>query len=63
MKGRWRSGTYIVNGSIVGTVQRGAGGDWFAFVCLDDWEDINLRSHATETLAKQAVEEWVESYG
>ncbi len=54
------AGTYVLDGSVVGTVQEGASGDWFAYGCLSDWEDTPLRSWPTEDKAKKAVEDWVE---
>lgn len=58
-KGRWMNGTFVLDGSVVGTVQQGASGSWFAYGCLSDWEDTPLRSFPTEGKAKKAVESWV----
>ena len=63
MRGRWSHGTYVLDNSVVGTVVRGASGAWFARGCLDDWEDVNLRSYPTEEEARQAVEQWVKEHG
>jgi hypothetical protein len=57
--GRWTAGTLVLEGSVVGTVSEGASGDWFAYGCLNDWEDIKLGSHETEDEAREAVEAWV----
>jgi hypothetical protein len=56
------NGTFVLGGSVVGTVSQGASGDWFAYGCLDDWEDVNLRSHSSEAEAREAVEAWVEEH-
>ena len=63
MRGRWSNGTYVLDNSVVGTVMQGASGDWFAHGCLDDWEDVNLRSYSTEEEAQEAVEQWVKEHG
>ena len=59
-RGRWLSGTLVVGGSVVGSISQGASGDWFAYGCLNDWEDTPLRSFPDEARAKRAVEDWVE---
>jgi hypothetical protein len=59
---RWRAGIFILGSSAVGSVMRGASGDWFAYGWMDDYEDTPLGPHTTEDEAKRAVEEWVESF-
>ena len=53
------NGTFVVGGSVVGTIQQGASGNWFAYGCMNDWEDTPLSSFPTESKAKKAVENWV----
>jgi hypothetical protein len=57
---RWKAGTLVLDNTVVGTVDRGAGGDWFAYGCLNDWQDVKLGCHETEQKARRAVEGWVE---
>lgn len=60
---RWRHGMLTMNGTtIVGTVDQGAGGDWFAHGCAADWQDVTLGSFDDEAEAKAAVETWVQGY-
>lgn len=59
MRGRWRAGAFIVDGSVVGTAMKGAGGEWFAYGCMSDWEDTPLGSFGTEQEAHRRVEYWV----
>ncbi len=61
-KGRWLAGTFVLDGSVVGTVQEGGNDRWFAYGCLEDWEDVNLSSFQSEDEAKQAVEHWVDEH-
>jgi len=60
--GRWTNRTFVVGGSVVGTVSKGASGNWFAYGCALDWEDTPLHSFQTEDEAKKAVETWVEEH-
>ncbi len=60
MKGRWMNGTFVLDHSVVGTVLQGATGHWFAYGCLDDWEDTRLGAHDSEDDARKAVEDWVQ---
>jgi len=48
--------------TVVGTVQLGASGDWFAYGCMDDWEDTPLGSFENEKEAKDVVLEWAENH-
>ena len=56
------NGTFVLNGSVVGTVNKGASGDWFAYGCMSDWEDTHLGSFKSETNARARVEAWVEEH-
>lgn len=62
LKARWRDDLYISQGSVVGTVSQGASGDWFAYGCMDDWEDARLSSYEKKFDAKKAVEQWANAY-
>jgi len=55
---KWVNGTYVVNFSVVGTVERIWTGEWRAHGCIEDWRDQHLGHHATEEQAKTRVEEW-----
>lgn len=59
MTGRWVNGTFVRRFSVVGTVMKGASGDWFACGCLADWEDTHLGSFESESEARKRVEQWV----
>lgn len=60
MKGRWKGDLYVLDGSIVGTVQKMNSENWFAYGCMTDWEDTKIGIGSTREKAKQYVEEWVE---
>lgn len=55
---RWKADVLIWAGVVVGTVSLGASGSWFAYGCLDDWEDTRLGVYEHEADARQRVEEW-----
>jgi hypothetical protein len=61
---RWDANAYVVDGSVVGTVmedpfRRG----WWAYGCLEDWEDTKLGLHDEESQARKRVEQWVTAHG
>lgn len=57
---RWSNGTYIVDNTIVGTVMEDAfNRGWWAHGCLDDWQDVALHLHDSESKARHSVEQWV----
>ena len=56
---RWLDLMLILDDSVVGTVDRGASGDWFAYGCMFDWEDTKLGCFKSEDAAKRTVEAWV----
>ena len=61
-KPRWRAdGTYVWNGSVVGTVSKGASGVYFGYGCMDDWQDSPLGSFENILFAMNAVQEWVKN--
>lgn len=68
MNKRWLQDVYVLGSpdddegqTVVGTIQRGANRrDWFAYGCLDDWEDTQLGAFDSELEARRAVEHWVE---
>lgn len=60
---RWNiDGTYVVNGSVVGTISKGASGDYFAYGCLQEWSDVQLGNFTTKLSAMEAVQEWVRDH-
>ena len=59
---RWRGGVLSLDNTVVGTVDQGAGGDWFAYGCMDDWQDTPLGSLPNEEIAKLVVLEWAENH-
>ena len=64
MKSRWVDGLFLVGSTVVGVVNTDAfGHGWWAYGCLEDWEDVELGHHRTEEAAKAAVEKWVEKTG
>ncbi len=58
MNGRWSNNTYIVKGTVVGTISD-VGSHWYAYGCMNDWEDTDLGSHPSIGAAKREVENWV----
>ena len=54
----WVDGVFIVDLTACGSVSDGASGDWFAYGCRDEWEDVPLGSFATEREAKARVVGW-----
>lgn len=59
MTGQWKNSCYIVDGSILGTVEKGFG-RWFAYACIKEWNDHRLGDFVDEEAAQQAVEDWVD---
>ncbi len=59
---RWRGKVLIVEETVVGTVDQGASGDWFAYGCMDDWQDTPLGSFPNEEIAKLIALEWAENH-
>lgn len=62
VKAYWRDDMYISQGSVVGTVSQGASGDWFAYGCMNDWQDTRLGTYEEKSDAKEAVEHWVNEH-
>jgi hypothetical protein len=57
---RWMNGTYVVGGSVCGTVDKDAfDRGWWAYGCMSDWQDTKLGLHERESTARHAVEQWV----
>lgn len=52
-------GLATIGSTIVGNINLGASGDWFAYGMLDDWEDTPLGSFKTNFQARRAVTRWV----
>lgn len=57
--GRWRGGVYVLDGSVVGTIDKTASGNWAAYGCISEWQDTPLALRLTEAHAKKEVEYWV----
>lgn len=57
--GAWRNSCYIVDGSILGTVEQGFG-RWLSFACVKEWNDMRLGDYPNQEEAQDAVEEWVD---
>ncbi len=59
----WQGSILLVDRTIVGSVSKGASGDWFAYGCMDEWEDTPLPgSHETKQAAQDAVLYWAENH-
>lgn len=61
-RGKWKGSVYILDGSVVGTIQKTPGGNWHAFGCMDEWEDTPLGVRYTEAHAKEEVMLWVSEH-
>jgi hypothetical protein len=60
---RWHAGALSVNNqTIVGCVDQGASGHWFAYGCMDDWQDTPLGSFDTKEEAEHAALNWAEEH-
>lgn len=60
---RWTNDTYVVDNSIVGVVTEDAfKRGWWAYGCLEEWEDTRLGLYDRETQARNAVEQWVKDH-
>jgi hypothetical protein len=60
--GRWTNGTYVVDGSVVGTCEQDAfGRGYWAYGCMSSWQDTKLGLHKRESQAHHAVEKWVKN--
>lgn len=62
---RWYSRAYIVDGSVVGTVNKDTfeRDKWWAYGCNKEGQDVNLGLHDSESKAHHTVEQWVKDYG
>ena len=59
-RARWMHDQYVLDNSVVGTVDQDSfGRGWWAYGCLDDWQDVKLGLHDKETQARKEVERWV----
>ncbi len=56
------SSTAEVGNTIVGCVAESANGLWYGYGCEDDWQDVDLGSHSTESKARRAVERWIRNW-
>lgn len=58
----WRHDCLTVGATIVGCISQGASGDWFAYGCMNDWEDTPLGSFEERQHAKNRVLDWAENH-
>lgn len=59
---RWKDRLCLLGMTIVGSIEEAPRlGDWFAWACDIDWNDIDLGRHNTRRAAKAAVESWVKA--
>ncbi len=59
---RWRNDILEIDNTVVGCISEGASGDWFAYGCMDDWQDTPLGSHEDREEAKRVTLEWAENH-
>ena len=59
---RWINDCLSIDQTIVGCVDEGASGDWFAYGCMDDWQDTKIGVFEQRQNALDAVVDWAENH-
>lgn len=57
---RWRHDMLVLDHTVVGSVEDHGHDGWWAYGCMDEWEDADLGLYDKKEDAKRAVERWVE---
>lgn len=56
---RWDRDLRTIGETVVGCIVKNARGQWQAYGCWEEWQDVDLGEFKAERAAKRAVNNWV----
>lgn len=60
-KPRWMHDQLVIDNTVIGCVEEDAfGRGWWAYGCMEDWQDTPLGMQRTQAQARKRVKEWAE---